>query len=244
MRGSEAAIAAGWVRKQDWVLDTEPTDGQIQVAHKGRTWFEVTVTGCTAHASMPWKGADAIAGMAELIREIRLEVEALPHHEDLGWSTVTFGQITGGYRPYVVPDTCKVWIDMRLVPPTDTKAAEEIVKRGAEAVRKAVPGIRTDWKITGDRPYVEKHEDSPLLAALREADSSVTGRMPVTGPFPGYTDTAVIAGILGCENCMSYGPGSLSMAHKPDEFVPIEDIRRCERVMFRLAENLVLEKED
>ena len=34
------------------------------------------------------------------------------------------------------------------------------------------------------------------------------------------------------------------MAHKPDEFVPIEDIRRCERVMFRLAENLVLEKED
>lgn len=112
MRGSEAAIAAGWVRKQDWVLDTEPTDGQIQVAHKGRTWFEVTVTGCTAHASMPWKGADAIAGMAELIREIRLEVEALPHHEDLGWSTVTFGQITGGYRPYVVPDTCKVWIDM------------------------------------------------------------------------------------------------------------------------------------
>lgn len=244
MRGSEAAIAAGWVRKQDWVLDTEPTDGQIQVAHKGRTWFEVTVTGCTAHASMPWKGADAIAGMAELIREIRLEVEALPHHEDLGWSTVTFGQITGGYRPYVVPDTCKVWIDMRLVPPTDTKAAEKIVKRGAEAARKAVPGIRTDWKITGDRPYVEKHEDSPLLAALREADSSVTGRMPVTGPFPGYTDTAVIAGILGCENCMSYGPGSLSMAHKPDEFVPIEDIRRCERVMFRLAENLVLEKED
>ena len=91
---------------------------------------------------------------------------------------------------------------------------------------------------------MEKHEDSPLLAALREADSSVTGRMPVTGPFPGYTDTAVIAGILGCENCMSYGPGSLSMAHKPDEFVPIEDIRRCERVMFRLAENLVLEKED
>lgn len=242
MRGSEAAIAAGWVRKQDWVLDTEPTDGQIQVAHKGRTWFEVTVTGCTAHASMPWKGADAIAGMAELIREIRLEVEALPHHEDLGWSTVTFGQITGGYRPYVVPDTCKVWIDMRLVPPTDTKAAEEILKRAAEAAKKVVPGIRTDWKITGDRPYVEKHEDSPLLAALREADASVTGRMPVTGPFPGYTDTAVIAGILGCENCMSYGPGSLSMAHKPDEFVPLEDIWRCEAVMIRLAEKLVLEK--
>ena len=39
MRGSEAAIAAGWVGSHEWVLDTEPTDGQIQVAHKGRTWF-------------------------------------------------------------------------------------------------------------------------------------------------------------------------------------------------------------
>lgn len=37
MRGSEAAIDAGWVGSREWVLDTEPTDGQIQVAHKGRT---------------------------------------------------------------------------------------------------------------------------------------------------------------------------------------------------------------
>ena len=40
MRGSEAAIDAGWIGSREWVLDTEPTDGQIQVAHKGRTWFE------------------------------------------------------------------------------------------------------------------------------------------------------------------------------------------------------------
>ena len=59
MRGVEAAIKAGWVTKDDWILDTEPTDGQIQVAHKGRTWFELTITGITAHASNPWKGADA-----------------------------------------------------------------------------------------------------------------------------------------------------------------------------------------
>lgn len=57
MRGSEAAIDAGWVGSREWVLDTEPTDGQIQVAHKGRTWFEIEMDGVTAHASQPWKGA-------------------------------------------------------------------------------------------------------------------------------------------------------------------------------------------
>ena len=56
MRGAEAAIADGWVTKDCWVLDTEPTNGRIEVAHKGRTWFEITVKGITAHASTPWKG--------------------------------------------------------------------------------------------------------------------------------------------------------------------------------------------
>ena len=45
MRGSERCIQSGWVTKEDWILDAEPTNGQIQVAHKGRTWYEITVTG-------------------------------------------------------------------------------------------------------------------------------------------------------------------------------------------------------
>lgn len=237
MRGSEAAIRSGWVGPQDWVLDTEPTDGQIQVAHKGRTWFELTVTGCTAHASTPWKGADAIAGMAEIIRSIRLAIAAVPTHPDLGKSTVTFGQITGGYRPYVVPDSCTVWIDMRLVPPTDTRAAAAIIDAAIAGARTAIPGITAHYTVTGDRPYTEKDETSPLLASLKKACLKTTGTEPSVGPFPGYTDTAVIAGTLGNHNCMSYGPGSLELAHKPDESVPVEDILRCEDTLCALVED-------
>lgn len=237
MRGSEAAIRSGWITARDWVLDTEPTDGQIQVAHKGRTWFELTVTGCTAHASTPWKGADAIAGMAEIIRSIRLAVAAAPTHPDLGCSTVTFGQITGGYRPYVVPDSCKVWIDMRLVPPLDTSAASVILDTAIREAQTAVPRITAAYEITGDRPYVEKNEAAPLLSSMKKACLKITGKDPVVGPFPGYTDTAVIAGTLNNCNCMSYGPGSLELAHKPDESVPVEDILRCEKVLCALAED-------
>ena len=56
MKGSEAAVQQGWIQKEDWVLDMEPTSGMIQMAHKGRTWFELNVEGITAHASMPEKG--------------------------------------------------------------------------------------------------------------------------------------------------------------------------------------------
>lgn len=244
MRGVEKAIADGWVHKEDWIMDTEPTNRQIQVAHKGRTWFEITVDGITAHASTPWKGADANAAMAEVIREIRLSIEHLKPHEDLGISTVTFGQIQGGYRPYVVPDHCTVWVDMRLVPPTDTKMAEEIVKQAIHKAEQVIVGVKGHYKITGDRPYVEKDENSYLLHQLKQCADNVTGEDTKISFFPGYTDTAVIAGTLGNRNCMSYGPGNLELAHKPDEWVAVEDIIRCEKVLKKLARTMTRLQEE
>lgn len=236
MRGSECCIRSGWVTQKDWILDAEPTNGQIQVAHKGRTWYEIEVTGHTAHASTPWKGADAIAAAAEIIHSIRLDIQSAPTHPDLGMSTVTFGQVTGGYRPYVVPDSAKIWIDMRLVPPLNTSAANAIVEKAIVQAKKEVPGITAAYTITGNRPYVEKDEASPLLKGLSDICRSVTGEETTVSYFPGYTDTAVIAGTLDNHNCMSYGPGNLECAHQPDEWVEIEDILRCEKVYCKMTE--------
>ena len=237
MRGSEAAIDAGWVGSREWVLDTEPTDGQIQVAHKGRTWFEIEMAGVTAHASQPWKGADAVAAMAEVVCALRHAFAELPAHDELGPSTITFGQIEGGYRPYVVPDHAKVWVDMRLTPPTDTSAATRMVEQAIAAAEAAVPGCHGSYTVTGDRPAIERDPGSPLLAALKHAADNVTGADTVVGFFTGYTDTAVIAGKTGNRSCMSYGPGSLALAHKPNEYVPHADIVRCQQVLIALADN-------
>lgn len=237
MRGSEAAIDAGWVGSREWVLDTEPTDGQIQVSHKGRTWFEIEMAGVTAHASQPWKGADAVAAMAEVVCSLRRTFATLPLHEELGPSTITFGQIEGGYRPYVVPDHAKVWVDMRLTPPTDTAAATRMVEQAIVAAEAAVPGCHGSYTATGDRPAIERDPASPLLAALKCTADDVTGTDTTVGFFTGYTDTAVIAGKTGNRNCMSYGPGSLALAHKPNEYVPHADIVRCQNVLIALADN-------
>lgn len=237
MRGSEAAIAAGWVGSHEWVLDTEPTDGQIQVAHKGRTWFEIEITGVTAHASQPWKGADAVAAMAEAVCALRHAFTALPVHDELGPSTITFGQIEGGHRPYVVPDHAKVWVDMRLTPLTDTAAATRMVEQAIAGAEAAVPGCHGSYTVTGDRPAIERDPSSPLLAALKRAADDATDADTTVGFFTGYTDTAVIAGKTGNRNCMSYGPGSLALAHKPNEYVPHADIVRCQNVLIALVDN-------
>lgn len=236
MRGSEAAIAADWVGSHEWVLDTEPTDGQIQVAHKGRTWFEIEMAGVTAHASQPWKGADAVAAMAEAVCALCHAFAALPVHDELGPSTITFGQIEGGYRPYVVPDHAKVWVDMRLAPPTDTAAATRMVEQAIAGAEAAVPGCHGSYTVTGDRPAIERDPSSPLIAALKRAADDATDADTTVGFFTGYTDTAVIAGKTGNRNCMSYGPGSLAFAHRPNEYVPHADIVRCQNVLIALAD--------
>ncbi len=238
MRGVEAAIEAGWVGEREWVLDTEPTDGQIQVAHKGRTWFELTMQGVTAHASQPWHGADAIAGMAEAISAVRKAIAAQPEHAELGRSTVTFGQIEGGYSPYVVPDSCKVWIDMRLVPPCTTEVATGIVEQAIASAEAEVPGCHGTYRITGDRPAIERDPESGLLAALLQATEVASGNRAEVGIFTGYTDTAVIAGKRRNHNCMSYGPGSLAQAHKPNEYVERADVDRVQAVLIQLVENV------
>ena len=117
MTGSDHIVEQGFVKKEDYVLDLEPTDGEIQMAHKGRLWFHVHVKGITAHASKPEKGADAICAASKFIVQIQEIFEYFPVHEELGYSTITFGQIQGGYQPYVVPDACTIFIDCRLAPP-------------------------------------------------------------------------------------------------------------------------------
>lgn len=98
------------------------------------------------------KGADAVAAMAEVVCSLRHAFAALPVHDELGPSTITFGQIEVGYRPYVVPDHAKVWVDMRLTPPTDTAAATRMVEQAITAAEAAVPGRHGSYAVTGDRP--------------------------------------------------------------------------------------------
>ena len=238
MTGVEKAIRSGWVTKDSLVLDTEPTGGEIQMAHKGRVWFEITAEGITAHASTPWKGADAIAAMAEVISCIRKEFQQLTPHSQLGVPTVSFGRIDGGTQPYVVSDSCSVTVDMRLVPPYTSEYAEEMVKNALRHAEQEVPKTKISYRVTGNRPFIETNENSCLLGQLRDVCEKITGQAVNVSVFNGYTDTAVIAGKLGNGNCMSYGPGNLELAHKPNEYVQITDIIRCEQVLKELVRQL------
>lgn len=241
MTGAEQAVKDGWVDASGYILDAEPTNGHIQVAHKGKSWFVLHTHGRTCHASMPQEGCDAIAAMTEILSQVRRRTAQLPRHPEMGPSTATFGTIQGGWNPYIVPDECTATIDMRLTPPTTNQQAQALVEEAIAAGLAEVSGVTCEYTIDAQRPAIERDENSYLLARLRAATAAVVGRELPVDFFPGYTDTAVIAALTGCRNCMSFGPGSLEQAHRPDEFVPCEEITRSAAVMTRLAEDILFD---
>lgn len=237
MTGAERVIELGWVTKDSLVMDTEPTDGEIQTAHKGRYWFEVTMHGKAAHASRPEQGMDAIAGMSYLLTLARDRMKEWKEDTFLGKSTIVFGEIRGGIHPYQVPAECRVSVDMRVVPPYQIEDAKALLEAAAKDAAKEIPGLKAEIKITGNRPPIAHYEEAEMLMRIKTAAEQATGKVPVISAFPGYTDTAVIAGITGNCNCLSYGPGTLAMAHKADEYVDEADIVRCRKVYDILLEN-------
>lgn len=182
MTGSDHIVEQEFVKKEDYVLDLEPTDGEIQMAHKGRLWFHVHVKGITAHASKPEKGADAIFAASKFIVQIQEIFEHFPVHEELGYSTITFGQIQGGYQPYVVPDACTIFIDCRLAPPVTNQIVVQHFNKIIKEIETQIPGIKISYDITGNRPYIEKNPDSILLKNLKEAVEAETKQKAVVIP--------------------------------------------------------------
>lgn len=239
MRGAGRAVEDGLAGPGSWVLDSEPTAGRIQAGHKGKTWFELRTHGRTGHASTPEKGADAVAAMAEILTRISAKLDRLPRHPEMGPCTAVFGSIRGGWNPYIVPDKCVATVDFRLVPPVSNEESIALVKEAVEEGLAVRGGVTCDVDVTAQRPAIRRDDGSAMLKCLREAVEEVTGKAAEVDFFPGYTDGAVVAALTGNRDCVSYGPGSLEQAHRPDEFVPCEDVVRCAGVLTRVAEKMV-----
>lgn len=118
-------------------------------------------------------------------------------------------------------------IDMRLVPPVTNQQTIDLVNEAVAEGTAKVPGTTCTVEITAERPYVEQHDDSYLMAQMKQAIRTVTGKEPEMDFFPGYTDSAVAAATTGNRNCMSYGPGIMGVTHRPNRVCAMQ--RYCPR---------------
>jgi succinyl-diaminopimelate desuccinylase len=73
--------------------------------------------------------------------------------------------------------------------------------------------------------------DAPVVAAVARAVAEVFGHAADYVVSPGTYDQKHIDRIGRLKNCIAYGPGILDLAHKPDEYVGVEDMVQSAQVM-------------
>jgi succinyl-diaminopimelate desuccinylase len=199
----------------DFAILMEPSDAVIEAGCQGNLRVDVTARGERAHSARSWKGVNAIHRAGEILDrlnayEARMPViDGLEYHEGLN---AVF--ISGGVAGNVLPDVCTVQVNHRFAPDrSEEEAAAYVVDffAGFETVvvdtaPGALPGL--------DRP------------AAKEFADAVGGEV---NPKFGWTDVARFSA-LGIP-AVNFGPGDPMLAHKQEEYVPVEQVHRCESVL-------------
>jgi len=203
----------------------EPTRLDVVRMHKGHLKFRVTTHGKSAHSGYPHLGRNAIETAGRVIGaltslRLELETERPPHGEhfpEVPYVALNPGVIHGGAAVNVVPDRCVLEGGARVLPGMDSAALAERLR--AAVVRAGGPDEAT-FEVLGDSPPLLIEEDAPVHRALCE----LTGREG-GGSVAFATDGGWLQG-LGLD-CVIWGPGDIEVAHRPNEFVPVEHLRQA-----------------
>lgn len=220
----------------------EPTSMQPVIAHKGMRSFKCRVHGKEAHSSLTTQGVNAIEYAAKLILFVRQlaermrDLEARDYSFDVPFTTLQTGLIKGGTAPNIVPRECQFHFEFRYLPGVDPDALEAEIRHYAQTVlepemRKvdAAVGIEIDTKsqVPG-LSTAEAEEIAKLAQRLARAERlSKVAYATEAGLFQQAGIPSIIC-----------GPGSIEQAHKPNEFIALEQVALCESFMDRLTASL------
>jgi succinyl-diaminopimelate desuccinylase len=209
----------------DWVIVGEQTLNWVCVGEKGSAPTTITVQGRTAHGALPWEGANAIEGMAEVIVALRRELwpELTQRtHRFFHPSSGSVNMFAGGVKANVVPDKAEIYVDRRLVPGESPQDALDEIRAIAERALENVPGTSVEVSLSEwAGAATEAAVDDPLVQAMLGANERLGLSAEPTG-FSMATDGRYFA--RAGYPTIIYGPGDPGLAHKPDEWVGIDEI--------------------
>ena len=238
-QGTLAAIRSG--ATADMAIITEPSRLDVIVAHAGAITFRLTVPGRAAHASRRREGISALDKLFVLTQALavdesrRNETETDPLMTALGLPYPTIvGIVEGGEWASTVLDRVVAYgrYGVRL---GQTPAAAEMELRAVVTDACAADAFLRDHPatvdITGGRfGSARVASDHPLPVGLAEVVESVTGRRPELRGEPYGADMQMFVNHGGTP-CVIFGPGDVKFAHSADEFVPLDEVETCARVL-------------
>jgi len=211
------------------MLLAEPTSGVVWNANRGAISLHVRVLGKSAHVGLQHQGENSFEKMVQVVQglqELKRQVEQKTTGYNIGadqarHSILMLGRQSGGGANFnVVPEECWFTIDRRINPEEDMEEEKSKIVAALESCKRE--GIRLEWEVFQEGRSSACSEEEPLGKVLAQSVQAVTGEVPRFELCPGLLETRFYAaeGVAA----YAYGPGMLSVAHGPNEYVDLRKI--------------------
>lgn len=209
----------------------EPTSLRVARVHKGHLKIRITLHGRSAHSGYPHLGLNAIEPAGRVIEALtrlrhELQSETVPNRDlfpEVPFVPLNVGTVQGGSAINVVPDRCVVEVGVRPLPGVESADLAERIRRAAMA--SAAP-FEPDVEVLSDSPPMLLDEGSAIhrhLCALVGQDE---------GASVSFATDAGWLQRLGMD-CAIFGPGTIEVAHKPNESLPKSEFAAARELLAR-----------
>ncbi|MGA8260437.1 MAG: acetylornithine deacetylase [Arenicellales bacterium] len=220
----------------------EPTSMDVVTAHKGKMGMSCRVKGWACHSALAPSGVNAVNAAARVIGFLadmardRRENGPFDEDFDVPHSTIHTGVVHGGTMLNIVPAECCFEFEFRTLPQEDPVAMLEEVKRFAREqvepeMRSGEHTVEFQWKELSHIIGLAGNESDEVVELVRRlAARDRIKKVGFATEAGGFSSTGIQSVVCG--------PGSISQAHTPDEFVEIRQLAECERFIGDLIASL------
>jgi acetylornithine deacetylase len=234
-------LASAGIRPSSCIVG-EPTLMKPVIAHKGKQSYRCTVRGLTVHSAYAPHGVNAVEAAAEAVAY--LKSMARRHRDsgpfdrsfDIAHTTVHTGVMRGGTALNIVPHECTFDFEFRYLPGDNPQSLlhefKEYLITALEPEMKAVhreAGFQVEQ--LSEIPALDTGAETEIVALAHELSCCGEIGKVSYGTEAAHFQTAAIPTVV----C---GPGSIAQAHKPNEYVTLEQVAQCEAFLRRLMDRM------
>lgn len=226
--------------KPEIVLVGEPTNMTVVNAHKSIHAFHTIITGHEAHSSMTHIGVNAVQIAGEFIAEVnRIDEELRALGDETGrfeppYSSIHIGTIEGGTALNIIPKSCKMHWEIRALPAQDVGS---LVARLETYARETLLPKMKDISEDADIVITKINEVPPLSAETGSPAETLCLSLAQTNETFAVS-YGTEAGLFQQKDIPTVicGPGDIEQAHKPNEYISLDQVKACEDFIDRLIE--------
>lgn len=217
----------------DWAIVLEPTDLRIGPGTRGACWHDVVLHGPSLHCGLiPGGTADvmqAAATFGDAVSRLHERISKREHHL-MASPACRITRMEAGTAHNATVGRCEMTVDRRMLADETFEDVTEELQAILEDIAREHAGVTYDIVFTGGNEPADTPLDNRLIGALGAGHRRVVGReAEIWGPPYGCDMRNFVcdAGIP----TTNFGPGDYRVCHQPNEFVEIEDMATCARVL-------------